>query len=40
VSLHPKTDMFAPASSMLVVIAWTVAALAVAAAVAITRRDA
>ncbi len=39
VSLHPKTDMFAPALSMLVVIAWAVAALAV-ATFAINRRDA
>lgn len=39
VSLHPKTDMFAPALSMLIVIAWAVAALA-AACVVITRRDA
>ncbi len=39
VSLHPKTDMFAPALSLLVVIAWAVAALAV-ATLAITRRDA
>ena len=39
VSLRPKTDMFAPALSLLVVIAWAVAALAV-ATLAITRRDA
>jgi hypothetical protein len=39
VSLHPKTDMFAPALSLLVVIGWAVAALA-AACVMITRRDA
>lgn len=39
VSLHPKTDMFAPALSLLVVIAWAAAALA-AACVVITRRDA
>ena len=39
VSLHPRTDMFAPALSLLVVIAWAVAALAV-ATLAITRRDA
>ena|ERR1039458_2725680 len=38
VSLHPKTDMFAPALSLLVVIAWAVAALA--AACVITRQDA
>jgi ABC-2 type transport system permease protein len=39
VSLHPKTDLFAPAVSMLVLIAWPAAAL-VTAAVLITRRDA
>jgi ABC-2 type transport system permease protein len=39
VSLHPRTDMFAPALSLLVVIGWAAAALA-AACVVITRRDA
>ena len=38
-SLHPKTDMFAPALSLLVVAGWAAAALA-AAGVVITRRDA
>ena len=39
VSLHPRTDMFAPALSLLVVAGWAVAVLAAACAV-ITRRDA
>jgi hypothetical protein len=39
VSLHPRTDMLAPALSLLVVAGWAVAALA-AACVVITRRDA
>jgi ABC-2 type transport system permease protein len=39
VSSRPKTDMFSPALSLLVVVAWAVAALA-AACVVITRRDA
>jgi hypothetical protein len=39
VSLHPRTDMFAPALSLLVVIGWAVAVLA-AACVVIIRRDA
>jgi ABC-2 type transport system permease protein len=37
--LHPATDLFSPAWSLLVVLAWPAAALA-AAAVVITRRDA
>jgi ABC-type taurine transport system ATPase subunit len=39
VSLHPRTDMFAPALSLLVVAGWAVAVLAAACAV-IARRDA
>jgi hypothetical protein len=38
-SLHPRTDMFTPALSLLVVAGWAVAVLA-AACVVITRRDA
>ncbi len=39
VSSHPRTDLFSPALSMLVLIAWPAAAL-LAAALLITRRDA
>ena len=39
VSLHPRTDMFAPALSLLIVAGWAAAALA-AACVVIIRRDA
>ncbi len=39
VTLHPKTDMFSPALSMLVILIWAAAAL-LAAAVVISRRDA
>ena len=39
VSLHPRSDMLAPALSSLVVAGWAVAVLA-AACVVITRRDA
>ncbi len=39
VALHPRTDLFAPALSMLVLIAWPAAAL-LTAAFLITRRDA
>ena len=37
-ALHPQTDLFAPALSLLVLLAWPAAAL-LAAAVTITRRD-
>jgi ABC-type transport system involved in multi-copper enzyme maturation permease subunit len=39
VALHPPTDLFSPAMSMLVLIAWPAAVLLIAALV-ITRRDA
>jgi ABC-2 type transport system permease protein len=39
VALHPRTDLFSPPLSLLVLLAWPAAAL-LAAAVAITRRDA
>jgi len=39
VALHPRTDLFSPALSMLVLIAWPAAAL-LTAALLITRRDA
>jgi len=39
VALHPRTDLFAPAPSMLVLLAWPAAAL-LTAALLITRRDA
>ena len=39
VALHPRTDLFSPALSMLVLIAWPAAVLLIAALV-ITRRDA
>jgi hypothetical protein len=38
VALHPATELFSPALSMLVLIAWPAAAL-LAAALLITRRD-
>jgi hypothetical protein len=37
-ALHPQPDLFAPAGSLLVLLAWPAAALA-AAALLITRRD-
>lgn len=39
VTLHPRTDLFSPAVSLLVLIAWPAAAL-LTAALALARRDA
>jgi hypothetical protein len=38
VALHPRTELFSPASSMVVLVAWPAVVLAV-AAILITRRD-